>query len=286
VKMGTGITSATRLSHAIIEYGGGTSSGGIGIGNLNLNGNRSPVARLTLDHVVLRKSKGYGLMNYGMKLAAGSAGLAIHENRSYAILTLADSAGGLPAAMTVSGNSPDAVYVVDSYVNTTQTWTGLGIPYIVPGGLEVEGGFSSPRATLTLGAGAELRFSQDSSLLVKYAGTLVVAGTAQAPVRLVPNSSAPFRGFWGGVTLLSTGNRIDHAIISHGGATSSALRSNLNVYQEDGGFVTHSTFSDSSNCGIMGYAGSSGSGGVTTDFTLPVYGNTFLNNTGAPQCTN
>jgi hypothetical protein len=284
VKLGSGITSATHLSHAIIEYGGWASFGNIG--NLNLSGNRSATARPTLDHVVLRKSKGYGLMNHGMKLAEGSAGVTIHENGSYAVLTHADSAGGLPAGMSVSGNSPDAVYVVDSYVTTTQTWLGLGIPYILAEGLAVDAGYSSQKTTLTLAAGAELRFSQDSSLLVKRAGALVVAGTAQAPVRLVPNSSTPFKGFWGGVTLLGTGNRIDYAFISHGGATQSTLRSNLNVYEEDGGFVTHSTFSDSSTCGIMVYAGSSGSGRVTTDFTLPGYGNTFLNNTSAPQCTN
>jgi hypothetical protein len=284
VKLGKGISSATRLSHAIIEYGGGTYSGNIG--NLNLSGTGA-TARPTLDQVVLRKSSGYGLMVDGMKFAVGSTGVTISDNGSHAILAQAESVGGLPAGMTFGGNSPDAVYVADGFVTTTQTWPGLGIPYILAGNLEV-GAYSSQKVTLTLGAGAELRFSQNSSLRVGSSGSgaLVVAGTAQAPVRLVPNTSTPFKGFWGGVHLFKAGSRIDHAFISHGGATSSSLRGNLNVYEEGGEVVTHSTFSDSSTCGIMVSAGSSGTGQVTTDFTLPVYGNTFLDNTNAPQCSN
>jgi hypothetical protein len=62
------------------------------------------------------------------------------------------------------------------------------------------------------------------------------------------------------------------------------LQGNLNLYKEQGGIVTHSTFSDSSTCGIMVSTSSGSTGPVTTDFTLPAYGNTFLDNTTAPQC--
>jgi len=277
VTLGNTITSATRISHAIIEYGGRTQYSST-LGNLNLQLSGS-TASPTLDHVVLRKGSAYGLVLNGGRLAQGSGNVTIRDNGGYAIRAVANSVGSLPAQMTFGGNSPDAVDVSYGDVTTTQTWPALGVPYILAESLYVGYGSTSP--TLTLAAGAELRFPKDSVLTVGQwgAAALVVAGTAQAPVRLVPNTSTPTKGFWGGVHLFNAGNRLDYAFISHGGAGSSSLRGNLNVYQEDGGFVTHSTFSDSSACGLM-----VSTQAVTTDFTLPQYNNTFLNNTSAPQC--
>jgi hypothetical protein len=284
VFLGDGITSATRISHAIIEYGGSNPGS---TSSLGLNAWSGSKARPTLDHVVLSKSSFHGLSLFGMMLSEGSTGVTIRESGSHAISADANSVGGIPAGTVFIGNSPDAVRIASDEVTTTQTWPALGIPYLLSGSLRVRS-TAWPTPTLTLAAGAELRFPQDSALDVGagWPGALVVEGTGSAPVRLVPNTPTPFKGFWRGVHLHegATGSRIDHAFISHGGASGHTLQGNLNVYKEQGGIVTHSTFSDSSTCGIMVSTGSGSTGPVTTDFTLPAYGNTFLDNTTASQC--
>ncbi|EPX55626.1 hypothetical protein D187_009237 [Cystobacter fuscus DSM 2262] len=290
VNLSKNITSNTRLSHALIEYAGSPSSEW-GSSNLNMYGSYWCTDCPTLDHVILQKGRGYGMSLNDGSLGSGSTGLTVRDNGNHAIRVAANSVWSLPAGTTLSGNSSDAVEVYSSGVTTTQTWPNLGVPYILTQGIEVSAdSYSSPYPTLTLTAGTELRFQKDTGLVAggSRGGALVVAGTAQAPVRFVPNTSTPSKAFWRGVHVATnaTGSRIDHAFISHAGAGGSffSLQGNLNVYQEYGGFVTNSTFSDGGACGIMVSAPSSGGGGVTTNFTLPMYNNTFLNNTNAPQC--
>jgi hypothetical protein len=280
VNLGSTITSNTRLSHAIIEYAGNPFFSD-NKGNLNVLGSMYCTDCPTLEHVLLQKSSAHGMTLTSGHLAPGSTGLAVRDNGSHAIRAVADSVGSIPEGTVISGNSPDAVGIYRGDVTTTQTWPQLGVPYIIAQSVQV----GSPPAypTLTLTAGTELRFQQDGDLFVQD-GALVVAGTAKAPVRFVPHSDAPTKAFWRGVHVYvnSAGTRIDHAHISHAGAYGRGLQGNLNVYGDPGEFVTNSTFSNGGACGIMVSAYS----GATTDFTLPTYNNTFLNNTGASQCSN
>jgi len=280
VNLGITITSNTRISHAIIEYAGKPSFSD-NKGNLNVLGSLYCTDCPTLKHVLLHKSSAQGMTLTSGHLAPGSTGLTIRDNGSHAIRAVADSVGSIPAGTVISGNSPDAVDVYRGDVTTTQTWPQLGVPYVIAQSVQV--GDSAAHPTLTLTPGTELRFHQEGDLFVQD-GALVVTGTAQAPVRFVPHSDAPTKAFWKGVHVYanSAGTRIDHALISHAGAYGRGLRGNLNVYGDSGGFVTNSTFSDGGACGIMVSPYSGG----TTDFTLPTYNNTFLNNTGAAQCSN
>ncbi|WPB82025.1 Ig-like domain-containing protein [Archangium violaceum] len=282
----------TRLTHATIEFAGaaGTSSSW-GTGGLNVYGDFSPDGvRPVLDNVVVQNGSEYGFfLVEDAGFGSGSSGLTARNNDGYALSMEANRAGTIPTSTTFSGNSRNAVELTSGTVNTTQTWPNLGAPYVLAENLSV--GFTSHPA-LTLLPGTELRFAAGTGVFVGFSlpGTLVAEGTAAAPIRFVPDEATPTKGYWHGTHFSQAeGSKLDHVIVTHAGAVDPSIpgTGNLNVHREIGAFVTNSTFSDSSGCGITVSDGTrSGTTAVTTDFTLPAYNNTLTGNTGGGQCTN
>lgn len=274
-------TSPSRVSYATFEYAGASDDGFFGTGNLNLSAWEDPIGPGTvLQHVVSQKSSRAGFqLEPGGNIGSGSTGLISRDNGGYAITASPNYIGGIPTDTTLSGNGRNAVQVFGSNsLQYSQTWPDLGVPYVVTSNLTL-------LAALTLPPGTEVRFSAGRGLAIGNsngtAGSLTAIGTAQKPIRFVPDSAAPTKGSWGGLFFVqATESRLDHVIVSHAGSTGSSPTGNVNVNSEIGAFLTNSTLSDSAGCGIT--RGS----GVTTDFTLATYNNTFANNTGGAQCAN
>lgn len=279
-------SSPSRISHATIEYAGAASSGLDGTGNLNLYGELVDLGPGTLlDHVVVRKSSQQGLyLGDGGNIGSGSTGLVVRDNGSYAISANSNFIGTLPADTAVSGNARDAVEALPNMYDP-QTWPNLSIPYVFTETVGVGG-------KLTLLPGTELRFAADTGLTIgaeaDFPGAVIAMGTAQAPIRFVPDAATPTPGYWLGLHFWHAGeSRLDYVTVTHAGAASTLGTGNVNVYREIGAFVTNSTLSNSSGCGITrSTGGRTNSTQVTTDFTLATYNNTFANNTGGAQCDN
>lgn len=275
----------SRVSHATIEYAG--RGDGININraaNLNLYGENAEGGGTIVNDVIVRKSSGSGLfLGYGGYFGPGSARLTVRDNGGYAITAQPDSVGAIPTDITISGNSIDAVAIIEEVVRTSQAWPNLGLPYVLNGWSRVE-------ASLTLAPGTELRFAPDAGLEIGWGtpGILIAMGTDEAPIRFVPDAVTPAKGHWNGLHFYNAeGSRLDHVVISHAGSTGGDGTGNVNVYREIGAFVTNSTLSNSSGCGITRSDGSrGGTTPVTTDFTLATYNNTFANNDGGAQCLN
>ena len=280
-------SNKTSISHATIEYAG--ASGSNGTANLNVYGNNAEGgARPIIDTVVVRNGSANGVFVISDGgFGAGSTKLSAHDNGGYAIGIEANFAGTLPTGGTFSGNAVNAVDIREGNVTTTQTWPNLGIPYVINEYLEV--GFSTS-PTLTLPAGTELRFGADYELSVGVGGpgALIAEGTVDAPIRFVPNTATPTKGYWRGLHFWdAAGSKLNHVRVSHAGASGSIGTGNLNVYREIGEFVTNSMFSDSSGCGITVSTGDhAGSTPVTTNFLATASNNTFSNNTAGRTCTN
>jgi hypothetical protein len=282
-------TSPSRISHATIEYAGAGGDVFVGTGNLNLYGWFSQVGPgAVLKNVVARKSSGPGFyLGAGGNIGSGSTGLSSRDNGGYAIAAAPNMIGGIPTDTTVSGNARDAVGIVLSFsLQEAQTWPNLGIPYVITLSFRVQ-------ATLTLLPGTELRFGANRTLNIGPSsttpGALIASGTAQAPIRFVPDQATPTKGYWNGLLFTyATGSRLDHVVVTHGGGLTAFVSGNVNVNREIGAFITNSTFSDSSQCGLTRSNGSSSDSTteVTTDFTLATYNNTFVNNDAGAQCTN
>jgi hypothetical protein len=171
-------------------------------------------------------------------------------------------------------------------LGSSQTWPKLGVPYLFTGIVGVGYGTSNP--TLTLQPGTELRFGPDAALVVGYdgPGVLLAQGTADAPIRFLPDVLPAPIGYWGGVHLWKAdGSRLDHVYISHGGiADKQGLNGvlgtgNLNVHREMGAFVTNSRFHSARQCPIaVSYGDFPGTTKVTTQLLSPELKNNGANN--------
>jgi hypothetical protein len=285
VHLGPQSSSATRLTYATIEYAG--AGGSVGTGNLNIYGNLGGGgARPKVENVTVRNGSGDGvyIRNDGA-FGADSTTLTASDNRGYAVSVEANYVYTIPSGGTFTNNAPNAVQIVGGNVITTQTWPTLGIPYVIDSTVNVG---SASTAQLTLPAGTELRFSQgvDFQIGSNQPGALIAVGTTGAPIRFVPNAVTPTKGHWRGLHFwMAAGSQLDRVLVSHAGAGGSIGTGNVNVYREIGAFVTNSTLSESSGCGIEISSGSqTGSTAVTTNFLQASYTNTFPNNTGGRQC--
>ncbi|AKJ04106.1 Ig-like protein group 2 [Archangium gephyra] len=281
-------SSNTRLSHAIIEYGGG---GDTDRANLEVFGQG---ARPVINDVIVRKSLTYGAkLSSGGEFGPGSTRLSAHDNGSYAVFTEADEAGTLPTGGTFHGNGRDAVNIGYGGVGTTQRWPNLGIPYVISDFINV--GSASTTPTLTLSPGTELRFRPEAGISVGAdgrPGILWADGLVDVdnprPIRFVPDTSTPTRGFWRGLHFWdATGSLLNLIVVTHagaGGPAPSIGTGNLNMYKDSGDNIVNSTFSDSAGCGITVSDGTRpGTTNVPYDFVVSNY---FSNNTGANQCKN
>ncbi|WP_224360565.1 Ig-like domain-containing protein [Hyalangium versicolor] len=281
-------SSNSRISSATIEYAGVGDSAATG--NLNVYGNSGGGgARPVVENVIVRKSSGYGvyLLNDG-GFGSGSTALTANDNGSYAISIEPNAAGTLPTGGSFTGNGHNAVELRCCIVATTQTWPNLAIPYVV--NAEVLVGYeTSP--ILTLEAGTEVRVGADHSFQVGTSdtpGALKAVGTSTAPIRFVADTTQTTRGYWRGLHFWkASGSQLDYVTVSQAGAAGSIGTGNVNVYQEIGAFLTNSTLSDSSGCGVTISDGThSGSTTVTTSFIQASYNNTFSNNANGRQCVN
>ena len=286
----------SRLSHVTFEYAGTPPVVGgedLGSGNLNIYGKYGGgggTVRPVINNVVARRGKAAGvyMVDFG-KISPGSSTLSAHDNGGYAISVESNFAGTLPSGGTFTGNAFNAVELLGGNVVESQTWPNLGIPYVINTQIIVID--STSTTTLTLPAGTEIRFGQSASLQLgttSLHGALSAVGTAEKPIRFIPNTATPTKGHWRGLHFWNAeGSRLDHVVVTHAGMTGSIGTGNVNVYRELGAFITRGTFSDSAGCGITVSTGShTGSTAVTTDFTLATYNNSFTNNTGGAQCTN
>ncbi|HZH79213.1 MAG TPA: hypothetical protein VEY88_24515 [Archangium sp.] len=273
----------SRISHATFEYGGApvrsTEAGSL---NLYAGGFNDPGSRL--ENVIVQKSRSTGLyLGLGGNIGPGSTGVTVRDNGGYAILAEPNSVGAIPTGISVSGNAFNTVMIREGAVFNSQTWPNRGVPYVVNGWVSV-------KATLTVLAGTEFRFvGANQGFLIgdDTPGALIAQGTAQAPIRFIPNTATPTKGHWSGLHFWkATGSRLDHVIVTHAGAASDYATGNVNVYRELGAFVTNSTLSSSSGCGFnRSNSDNEFSTPVTTDFTLASYNNTIADNTGGAQCT-
>ncbi|OJT22112.1 hypothetical protein BO221_25615 [Archangium sp. Cb G35] len=279
-------SSPSSISHAVIEYAG--ASGGLfwmGNGNLNLYGNDNDAGSLIKDVVVQRSSQSGLYTGFGGNFGPGSTQLTARHNGGYAISAQPNQVHTIPEGITLSDNARNVVEVREGNMLIAQTWPSRSYPYVITGWIELA-------AALTLSPGTEIRFGPVEGLISVggdgIPGALIAMGTAEAPIRFVPDETPPTKGYWNGLHFYDAGgSRLDHVIVTHAGGTAAFGTGNVNVYREIGAFVTNSMFSDASGCGLTRSDGTRESTTlVTTDFTLATYNNTFVNNTGGAQCTN
>lgn len=273
-------SDASKIANATLEFcGGGTSSSAACLTILS--------SKPVIENVGVQNSAGYGVVvdNVDGAFGAGSTNLSVSGSGKHAVRIESAHAGTLPTGGSFTNNTPNAVELRAhwAFVTTSQTWPNLGVPYVVNGGLRVEGP-NTP--ALTIPAGVELRFGSGMYLNVGASGNsntglLKVEGTAAAPVKFTADAATPAAGHWVGLLFIkaSSQSRVDYAIVEYAGGDSYVNDGNVVVLEDIGGFITNSTIRNSATCGIQRIAA-----GFTTDFTAASLGNSFAANAGGNQC--
>lgn len=130
----------------------------------------------------------------------------------------------LAEIQAVSGEGWDAVYVSVSDSGPTEmwggnivsdtTWTTCNSPYVIHDSVTV-----SPGVTLTLEAGAQVRFDEDAQLFVL--GSLLADGQPTAHVLFTGNNTNSWPGYWPGLVIGDADNAasawLDYASLSFAG---------------------------------------------------------------------
>jgi hypothetical protein len=139
-------------------------------------------------------------------------------------VTITATAGGKTGTIqiTVAGSLH-----ANRTITSSETWTAANGPHVVQGEVTVDAA-GSP--TLTIAAGAEVRFQSNGRLNVgwNHGGTLVVAGTAAAPVLLTSAAATPAAGQWRGLnftSVASSSSSLTHTTLQYcggGGSSTSA----------------------------------------------------------------
>lgn len=170
----------------------------------------------------IRETRGTGLL-----IAEGGSLAAFTDNElkklgsKTAIAGPASAIGGLGG-----GNRFDAgahVLVRGGSVNKSARWQPVGAPLLIGGDVYVDGD-AGQSAKLELAAGLELRFGDAGSLVVGYddPGSLVVQGSAEAPVTFTAHDKREAGG-WGGVSVGGKGEAtIEQAVFEFGGRDEAA----------------------------------------------------------------
>ncbi len=168
---------------------------------------------------------------------------------------------------------------ISGNINTSQTWTLAGSPYIISGNVTVDG---PSHPVITIQAGVQVRFNSGASIRLGNAnyttdrGGIIANGTAASPVLFTANTASPSPGFWNYIythTYTSTANSFNYVVFEYGGSGGTGM---ITVNGGSPAF-TNCTFRHSANYGIYhsgnGVSATVSSSSFQDNASYPLYWN-------------
>ena len=187
----------------------------------------------------------------------------MQTNGSYAIHSYTNSLKEITGAMTISGNTYDAIFAYGATVYTG-TWLDHNVPYVIGGDFTVDDG-----DTLTISQGTEIKFSGNRIMTVS--GALVADGTDSEHITFTSNAGTPSPGDWRYINFSSSepGCLLDYCDFSYGGYSDGIIRlqntntvtisncsstysgtAGLYIYDNSQPVISNSSFSNNTTYGI------------------------------------
>jgi len=221
--------SSTNLSYTTIEGGGGAWDGEISV-QAGTN-TFDHVTLQTMRYIGLRVSGGTTTFTNGTITGMTAWGLAV-DLYAPGSLTISDSAvinntgaafslrlgaslNGM-SGMTVTGNGSNNIHYHTTTIDGDETLKGFTVPYLLDGSVTVNN-----NATLTIQAGATLKFRRDTYLLMGEGtpGGLVCSGSESQPILITTEQGTPTAGYWWGVHVNVAGSttNLSYTTIEAGG---------------------------------------------------------------------
>ena len=239
--------SGSSLEYCTIEYGG-SGSGSYDRGSVVLYGAPS----VTVSNCTVSGSGSAGICSVSTAGSFSMTGSTVTANAWAGVDVYADQVRGIAATNSVAGNTGGGVYVRTGTVAQNATWPGLDAPYVLE-----DVAVSNPTAvTLTIEAGAELRFIAGAALEVAgggNAGTLRALGTAADPVVFTSNQATHTPGWWGYIRFQSgaVSCLLDHCTVEYGGSEDGSYdHGSVVLYGASGVTISNCTISNSATDGI------------------------------------
>jgi hypothetical protein len=215
--------------HWTYLFGGGNVGGSQLNAVVSMNGSSTlPDPTLKVDNVVVDAPAGAGIYFSDAAFTADSTVLQVQNTADASVAMPAMALGSIGASML--GASSDIKVVENANIFDNLTIATRVPIHFKTDGVQV-GGLAPtfvPNVTLTIGAGATLKFEGNTGPPMVTFGdvgqaqdknaALVVQGTALNPVTFTSGAATPAPGDWAGLWLrTSNGSQIDHAIIEYAG---------------------------------------------------------------------
>lgn len=260
--------NGSSISYATVDYCGQDRACIHGEGGVKTG--RVTVDHVTIDHVGPR-SNAITQKDADSSFAISNCTFKNVPTSRYAISVDGESFAGIDSTNVFNGAS---IELTGGNIATTTTWKnpGTAVPVVVTDSIRVDG---APAPTLTIAAGTNLFFVQDTGIAVgsSKGGMLKLIGTATAPITLTSANTPPAAGDWNGIILWSNSSaKIAYATISYAGSTSASSSNGAVSVVSNGNSldIQSSTISNSAEYGIGMPCG--------TTSTLVNTGNTFTAN--------
>ncbi len=234
--------AGTVFDHVVVEYAGAEDEGG-GL-RLQLRGDDTVPGRIAIDNSLFRHNIRGGVVMWATNtfgddelepdLFASFTGNSFTDSIDYALVLQANS-----VAQVDLSNSVDApVLVLDSVFTDERSWADHGVPYVLSGELEIDGG----SATLTL-EGLEVHGLNGSIIRLKR-GALIAKNVLFRSAK-----STPLPGDWEGLRVGDSGSGtaqllLEGSTISHANAVDDAVLVFSSTDDALLGTVRGTTFSD------------------------------------------
>jgi len=193
-----------------------------------------------IQNCIISNNQEYGISCHFGYSTPFISDCVLENNGNYAMNVWAPGVTLLTGNFTISGNSPNAVYVNTGSVSTC-TWINPTVPYVIGGNITVTDG-----QALTIEPGNTLKFAGNYQFQVN--GTLIADGSTDQ-ITFTSNAATPSPGDWRRIYFVNPepGCLMDNCLIQYGGSSTS----NVYIYG-DGSNVTirNSEISYSGNTGI------------------------------------
>ncbi|MDH3202826.1 MAG: putative Ig domain-containing protein [Myxococcales bacterium] len=264
---GSGAAGVSRIAHAVVDSAGSDPSLGASQARaaIVVETNGGVPATPMVSNTTVTNSNGYGMaFDDQTHCAGGCDDNAVSGSRFSGLRMFANFIGRFGTGNALSGNNTsslvghEGVWVVGDTVDVSASWPANDVPYVVQGNIEVRQATPfDPVPTMTIEAGAELRFAEDRRLRIGAGGDglLDAQGTVADPIGFTTIESAT-PVYWRGIEFGqgSDGSVLDRVVVSYGGRN--ADTGNLNFLSGSLVTVGSVTFTHSNNYAGVAYVGS------------------------------
>ena len=202
----------------------------------------TPPSTLNISNSIISDNGAIGVdCSYGTSVLVMSD-CQIQNNGSYPIRVWGDYVDNITGTMTITGNTPDAIYVDGDNVYTG-AWLNHSVPYVIGGDQDIQNG-----ETLTISPGCELKFASDIRMEIR--GTLIADGDAGNLITFTSAESTPAAGDWQCLFFndAEAGCLLDHCKVMYGGG---AYETNIRIHNSGSNVaITNCEISHGSKRGI------------------------------------